>query len=417
MGEEIMANGFSCSRSLRSPTTEGFLPGFFTEGHYPDTRLGPNWNTVDPHINATVLGHWYFLLSQGGSGTNGIGNPFNVSGIGISAASEIAYNTELALTPSADFSSVRVASIAYATQRYGANSCEVKAVIDAWRAVGVGNAYSGNLGLLINGDDNFCTVSNSYSISNLPAGATVSWSTFPLGVVYIGSPNSTTTTLTKSSDGFFILKATVSNLCGDPNATIQIQKSVIAGPPPAEITGPYDPQQHTIMGVMCTGDSYYFTAYDNDPGSSYTWTLTAPPNYTTILPTMYSGSPVYMSADSVGTWTLQLAKSNTCGTTITTKYLDVEECYNFFTIIAYPNPAKGNIKVTIQQNDAKSRNTLTGNVLIELYNFNTAARQKQWTFAGVQSQYDLNIAQVPKGIYILRVSVAGIQQSTKLVVE
>src|SRR6218665_4077458 len=75
MGEEIRANGFSCLRSLRNPNAEGWRPGFFTEGNYPDTRLDNFWdvNNADPHINATVLGHWYFLLSQGGSGTNGIG--------------------------------------------------------------------------------------------------------------------------------------------------------------------------------------------------------------------------------------------------------------------------------------------------------------------------------------------------------
>src|SRR5690606_39672890 len=105
MGEEIMANGFSCLRSLRNPTREGFRFGFTSEGNYPDTRLGPNWDNTnaDPHINATVLGHWYFLLSEAGSNTNGLGNPFNVAGLGISVAAEIAYHTQLMLTPSADF--------------------------------------------------------------------------------------------------------------------------------------------------------------------------------------------------------------------------------------------------------------------------------------------------------------------------
>ncbi len=73
-GEEIMKNGFSCLRSLRSPKTEGYN-GYSTEGHYPDTYGGTYWYSGSDastfsHTNATVLSHWFYLLSVGGNGTN-----------------------------------------------------------------------------------------------------------------------------------------------------------------------------------------------------------------------------------------------------------------------------------------------------------------------------------------------------------
>ena len=48
----------------------------------PDTYGGLNWYTGDQdnggaHINANVLGHWFYLLSDGGSGTNDLGNAFS----------------------------------------------------------------------------------------------------------------------------------------------------------------------------------------------------------------------------------------------------------------------------------------------------------------------------------------------------
>ena len=43
------------------------------------------------HINSGVQNHWFYLLSQGGSGVNDNGDSYSVSGIGINQALEIAY--------------------------------------------------------------------------------------------------------------------------------------------------------------------------------------------------------------------------------------------------------------------------------------------------------------------------------------
>lgn len=144
VGEEIMRNGFSCLRSLRSPKTEGFRYGYTTEGNYPDTYGGTNWYSGSSastfsHTNATVLSHWFYLLSEGGRGTNyDMGISYSVRGVGIDNAASIAWYAELYyFTANTNFASARAATIQAATDLFPGSSCEERAVIDAWNAVGV----------------------------------------------------------------------------------------------------------------------------------------------------------------------------------------------------------------------------------------------------------------------------------------
>lgn len=115
----------------------------------PDTYGGSNW--TDPtsandnggvHTNSGVQNLWFYLVSQGGTGTNDNGDAYNVTGIGISKAQDIAYRSlSTYLTNNSDFMDARVASIQAATDLYGPCTNEVIAVTNAWRAVGVGNAF------------------------------------------------------------------------------------------------------------------------------------------------------------------------------------------------------------------------------------------------------------------------------------
>ena len=84
--------------------------------------------------------YWFYLLSEGGTGTNDLNNQYNVIGIGIDKAAQIAYRNLIHyLTPEATFEDARNGSIMAATDLYGRNSHEVQAVVNAWYAVGVGD--------------------------------------------------------------------------------------------------------------------------------------------------------------------------------------------------------------------------------------------------------------------------------------
>lgn len=144
IGEEIKKTG-GALRSMSSPNTYG----------QPDTYKGTYWKatTTSPtsandyggvHTNSGVLNYWFYLLAQGGSGTNDIGSAYSVAGIGIDAAAKIAYRTEsVYLTASSTYANARTGSISAATDLYGAGSSQVTAVTNAWYAVGVGAAAGG----------------------------------------------------------------------------------------------------------------------------------------------------------------------------------------------------------------------------------------------------------------------------------
>jgi Zn-dependent metalloprotease len=120
----------------------------------PDTYAGIYWlpqpncvpsnqnDNCGVHINSGVQNFWFYLLTNGGSGTNDKNNSYSVTGLGIDTAAQIAYrNLVVYLNRSSDFQEARFYSIQSAIDLYGACSPQVESVTDAWHAVGVGKAY------------------------------------------------------------------------------------------------------------------------------------------------------------------------------------------------------------------------------------------------------------------------------------
>jgi len=150
IGDEIdRRSGSAALRSMSNPTSQG----------QPDTYGGTNWinpNCGTPtqnndycgvHTNSGVLNYWFYLSVVGGSGTNDIGSAFNVSGIGMTKSSAIAYRTlNTYLTSNSTFANARTGAIQAAVDLYGADGAEEQAVTNAWHAVGVGAAYGGGGG-------------------------------------------------------------------------------------------------------------------------------------------------------------------------------------------------------------------------------------------------------------------------------
>ncbi len=109
----------------------------------PDTYLGTNWYTGagdngGVHTNSGVLNYWYYLLVNGGTGTNDVGFNFNVAGLGIAKARAIAYRTNsFYLTSSSNYADAGFYSLKAASDLYGNCSPEALSVKNAWDAVGV----------------------------------------------------------------------------------------------------------------------------------------------------------------------------------------------------------------------------------------------------------------------------------------
>jgi Zn-dependent metalloprotease len=133
VGEDMSASGLGI-RNMQNPN----------EFSDPDTYQGTFWYTGTGdnggvHTNSGVQNFWFYLLVEGGSGTNDVGYAYNVTGLGLTDAARIAYtNNNSFLTSSSNYDAARNGAIAAAEQLFGVGSPEALSTAEAWLAVGVG---------------------------------------------------------------------------------------------------------------------------------------------------------------------------------------------------------------------------------------------------------------------------------------
>lgn len=153
-------------------------PSFAGFGQPAQVYQGRNWDFGgEPHQNGGVQNRWFFLLSVGGTGEDGI----RVTGIGEDKAASITYRSLTRyLGPNSTYADARAGSIQAAIDLYGLCSAEVTATTNAWAAVHVGNPASPSCAGDIFGTSRFCTeqgtsVNAAYRVSATP-GAIKTWS-------------------------------------------------------------------------------------------------------------------------------------------------------------------------------------------------------------------------------------------------
>lgn len=131
IGDQKGCTGAAICRDFKNPKT-------FNQ---PDTFKGTFWQTtnIDPHVNGNVQNRWFYLLTDGGTGTNSETKiQYSINGIGIEKAGKIAYRSLTRyLNAASDYVAARAGSIQAAEDLYGINSQEVGQVIKAWCAVGL----------------------------------------------------------------------------------------------------------------------------------------------------------------------------------------------------------------------------------------------------------------------------------------
>jgi bacillolysin len=189
LGED--ANFRMCSLenpNLTFPETDGTNGFQQIQWPSPDTFQGTNW--INPanawdlggvHHNSGVQNFWFFLLANGGTGTNDNWQAYNVQGIGLDAAARIAYeNLRTFLLSGATFNDARAGAINAARNLYGECSLQFVSTMNAWRAVGVGAAApvicaSQIVPSFVEFSIENGWFSHSFSFNVFPAGATVTW--------------------------------------------------------------------------------------------------------------------------------------------------------------------------------------------------------------------------------------------------
>jgi Zn-dependent metalloprotease len=186
--EDVILPTGNFARSMANPKLK----------NQPDTYNGEFWenpncgiptqnnNFCGVHTNSGVQNKWFYLLSQGGNGTNDLNNNYTVTGIGINKARQIAYkNLVTYLSPTATYMDSFYGSLLAAQVEYGANSQEYNSVRQAWYAVGIGN-----------NPNNFCsgttsltapsgTFTDGSGLANYGNNSSCSWLITPAGATQI----------------------------------------------------------------------------------------------------------------------------------------------------------------------------------------------------------------------------------------
>lgn len=361
IGEELTIEFPYYLRSMSNPPSGAFSPS-------SDTYGDNNWNNIsDEHYRSGVLNKWYFLLSDGGCGTNSNGNSYNVVGITINKAEIIAYRTEQLLNSNANYASARTMSIQAAQEIYGANSFEVKSVIKAWYAVGVGADYIGGDYYLISGSDVICTnTSETYTLNFALCNGSVSWSTDNSQVTVVPSPSGTSAVISSNNlmAGSFILTATVNG--------VPFNKTISVGPPlfggyynngiaNNQPLAYYDPNAPSTINKLCVGYNNYSATATPAGGTYVSWTLDNSPPYGVSW--SQTGQAVYFSFNSSNTPVViyKCTVSNKCGTVINRFAFQQsncnttggDPCQRIFPYSLSPNPsATKQVKVSVDPNFA-----------------------------------------------------------------
>lgn len=247
IGEDFhVQDGFT--RSMFDPDskneirTEAGCPGGIFNYDQADTYQGNNWLDFNAfpncdlggvHLNGGPQNFWFFLLAEGGSGTNDNGVAYNVQSIGRNNAADIAFLDMVSLNANSIYPDSREASIAVAELLFGDCSNEVVQVIEAWNAIGVTSAAALN-----SPDPNFTSPSSVCQGTNFTVtptvvnGVTHKWWYFPA----VGGPVTPFSTaanpsITAFSSGAYVIRHEITSPCGvftmDRNITVNAIPNVI----------------------------------------------------------------------------------------------------------------------------------------------------------------------------------------------
>ena len=269
IGEEIMLLDYAL-RDMSNPKNTSYRT-------QPDTYLGEHWSTTGSvHTNSGVMNHWFYLLAEGSALTDGIndnGDTFNITGIGKTKAAQIVYHAQTVYFNDSflTYAEARVYTLQAAEDLFGVNSLEAFTACESWFAVGVGDGDCA-VEYDIAGNNVVCPNNTyTYTVTGLPTGASVSWSTS--SNIQIVNSTSNSVTVTTSSNGqsgqiFLNVNGAVS------------ERDVWLGRPatPSRLSGP---------SLVNTGAIVRYSTGIVNGATSYEWRLPYP--YNTVSNFNYFG--------------------------------------------------------------------------------------------------------------------------------
>lgn len=274
-------------------------------------------------------------------------------------------------------------------------------LVNAYEAVK--KALFGNVS--ITGSNLICDQA-SYTIDNLPAGATVTWSTSNGNLALVSGQGAGTAVFEKvnGKNGREVIKATISIAgnsitlkkddvwVGVPRTMIQsINEEPETSP---EIDIPFNPYSNTVQVGVSRNSSVYFTTECKH--NDIEWE----PDFFTTDKCVYHhwGNRVIVSGVNKGHTVFTIKSINQCGDgSLVILLVDVKDkIYPDFSI--YPNPANEYLNVILNDiSDNDLRITPYRSYILELWNGQSLVKKIEAT----ESKLNINISDLPKGFYYI----------------
>ena len=222
------AEGFI--RSMQNPKSRSQPNTYGGQYWIPTVQCSPTDmnDRCGVHTNSGVQNFWFYLLCNGGVGTNDNGYLYSVNGLGIQKARAIAYrNLTYYLTSSSVYGDAKIGSINATADLFGGGTSEVSSIIDAWCAVGLGTTCSPSV-------SDLTIINQQTSNTNLTAGVpfTVYFAEDNIGAAsaspnYVSFHLSSNNILTPGNNGDFLVDDYYVNQTITPQTTtIALSKQI-----------------------------------------------------------------------------------------------------------------------------------------------------------------------------------------------
>lgn len=278
--------------------------------------------------------------------------------------------------------------------------------------------------LSISGAASFCSGSSTYTLNGLPPNSTVSWSVNNPNTATIPNPSTgTSVSVTKVTDGVISLTATVT-LCN--SQVLTVSKDIVLG---SYAFGTYQywssgPVGNSALGSVNThfipqnSTMTFMINLGNTDFTNIQWANTG--GYSvSVVPNGFGGCsfsmPAAPGAYSQRSTFITITANGPCGSVNRTFEFKLIT-QGWFRIKTNPNPANDIVNVTITDEAANVKKiSAISPMIIKITNMVNPKLSKQWTFRNDQKTFSLNIADLPKGYYIIEVIRGNYRETQKII--
>ncbi|MBN1822577.1 MAG: M4 family metallopeptidase [Prolixibacteraceae bacterium] len=407
IGEQVVIN-YDCLRNIQDPDN----PYAYVE--LADTYLNSTYNSGDQYTKAGVFLRWFYLLVNGGSGTNDNDNDYTVYGIGMDAAEELVVKAVFNnyLDNQSTYPGIRAQFVDAAEDEvFAENSFQALQVANAWYAVGVGSDPGQ---VTLSGNNYICNSGTVITANNSTAGSTISWTCSNNLEVYSGGSTSTPT---------FKPKYTSSEGDGWVQVNYTSNGVTTAGPKMnVGVNQPYSGDVYLDLytsggspaSYMCP-DTYYHIYLVNDGGcslSDYSWSIPAGwdsmyqyNNMISVYTNSYPGGMVEVYANT------------SCGVNrkILIDYLGSGYCGGYYSLSFTPNPTSLETTVLIEPTSEDIKFDINEEWELEIYSETQVLKEKKVKLKG--NEVRIQTQGWKDGVYFVRVKYKDEIITGKLVVK